>query len=68
MISKTNIKKCFVWSVVLNGTETWKLRLEDETRLKALEIWVCRGIKRITWMDGVNNEEVLTRIEEKGRF
>ena len=37
---KERIVKVLVWSVVLYGSETWKLRQEDIRSLEAFEMWM----------------------------
>ena len=39
--------KCFVWSVVLYGAETWTLRRNEQKQLEAFEIWVWRRMERV---------------------
>lgn len=39
---RKRLVKYFVWSVVLYSTETWSLRIKDERRLKAFEMWIWR--------------------------
>ena len=60
--------KCYVWSVLLYGCETWTLRSKDIKRLKAYEMWTWRRLERISWMDKVTNQEVLMRVGEKRRL
>ncbi|KAJ4450611.1 hypothetical protein ANN_02038 [Periplaneta americana] len=36
--TKERLVKCFVWSVALYGTETWKLRRSEEKRLESFEM------------------------------
>jgi hypothetical protein len=62
---KKRMVKVLIWPVVLYGSETWIL-LEDETRrLEALEMWLWRGLEKISWMDKIENKEVLKRVKEK---
>lgn len=56
--------KCYVWSVVLYGAETWTLRKKEERFLESFEMWVWRRLKGIKWSDKVRNEEVLRRVGE----
>ena len=37
--------KCFVWSVVLYGAETWTLRQNEQKRSEAFEIWILRRME-----------------------
>src|SRR5215813_4188104 len=60
--------KCYVWSVLLYGCETWTLRSKDIKKLKAFEMWTWRRLERISWMDKVTNQEVLVRVGEQRRL
>ncbi|KAI5718355.1 hypothetical protein M8J77_019970 [Diaphorina citri] len=57
--------KCYVWSVVLYGAETWTMRKKEEKYLESFEMWVWRRLEGIKWSDRVRNEEVLRRVDEK---
>ena len=48
---KKRMVKILIWSVVLYGCETWTLLDEDIDRLQALEMWLWRGIEKISWRD-----------------
>ena len=54
--------KCFVWSVLLYGCETWTLKKADEERLQAAEMWFWRRMLKISWTERKTNEEVLQRV------
>ena len=45
--------KCFVWSVALNGAETWTLRRNEQKQLGAFEMWIWRKMKRVKWTDKI---------------
>src|ERR1043165_1859263 len=62
---KKRLVKTLVWSVVLNGSETWTIRKEDIKRLEAWEMWIWRRMEKVSWTEHVTNEEVLQRVEEK---
>jgi len=36
----------------------------DRDRIEALEMWIWRRMKKISWMDKVTNEEVLKKVNE----
>ena len=59
--------KCFVWSVVLYGAETWTLRRNEQKQLEAFEMWVWRRMERGKWTDKIKNALVLERVG-KGRI
>ena len=45
--------KCFVWSVVLYGAETWTLRRNEQKQLEAFEMWVWRRMEHVKWTDKI---------------
>ena len=51
--------KCYVWSVLLFGCETWTIGKEDEQRIQAFEMWLYRRMLKIKWTEKKTNEEVL---------
>lgn len=53
--------KCYVWSVLLYGAETWTLKAASINRLEAFEMWCLRRMFRISWVQRVRNTEVLRR-------
>uniref|UniRef100_A0A8D8XRU9 Endonuclease-reverse transcriptase n=1 Tax=Cacopsylla melanoneura TaxID=428564 RepID=A0A8D8XRU9_9HEMI len=57
--------KCFIWSVVLYGSETWTMRKKEEKFLENFEMWLWRRIENIKWSDKIRNEEVLKRVGEE---
>lgn len=57
--------KCYIWSVVLYGSETWTMRKKEERYLESFEMWLWRRIENIIWSDKVRNEEVLRRVGEE---
>ena len=57
--------KVLVWPVVLYACESWTLLKDEIDRLQALEVWLWRGLEKISWMDKIHNEGVLARVEEE---
>ena len=62
---KKRMVKCYVWSTLLYGCETWTLTTELENKLKAFEMWIYRRMFRISYMDKITNDEVLQRAKAK---
>ena len=62
---KKRMIKCYVWSTLLYGCETWTLTVELEHKINAFEMWMYRRIFRISYMDRITNEEVLRRANTK---
>ena len=54
--------KCYVWSVLLYGAETWTISAVMKSRIEASEMWFYRRMLRISWVRRVTNEEVLRRV------
>ena len=63
--TKKRIIKCYVWSTLLYGCETWTVTQVHINKLQAFEMWVYRKMKRISWMDKITNDEVLRRVGAK---
>ena len=57
--------KCYIWSMVLYGAETWTLRAADQKCLECFEMWCWRRLEKISWADHVRNEKVLLRVNEQ---
>ena len=61
---RKKLVKCYVWSMVLYGAETWTLRVTDQKSLESSEMWCWRRTEKISWTDQVRNEEVLLSVNE----
>jgi DNA-binding protein YbaB len=61
---KKRMVKVLIWPVVLYGCETWTLRSDEIDKLQALEMWIWRRLERVSWMEKITNEEVLTMVNE----
>jgi hypothetical protein len=60
---RKKLVKCFIWSIALYGAETWTLREVSQKYLESFEMcW--RRMEKISWTDGVSNEEVLHTVKE----
>ena len=46
---------CYIWSIALYGSKTWKLRKVDQEYLESFEGWCWRRIEKISWNDRVGN-------------
>ena len=55
-------------SIALYGCETWTTGTKERRRLEALEMWCCRKLLKIKWIDKVSNDEILTRVGETRSF
>ena len=43
--------KTLVWTVLSYGAEAWTLQVRDERKITSMEMWLCRRMKRISWME-----------------
>src|SRR6266516_1143529 len=48
---KKRMIKVLVRPVVLYGCATWTLLQDEINRLQALEMWLWRGLEKISWVD-----------------
>src|SRR5215470_6270344 len=53
--------KCYVWSTLLYGCESWTLRKTDVNRIQAEEMWFWRRLLRVSWIERISNEIILER-------
>src|SRR5215469_10250829 len=54
--------KCYLWSTLLYGCESWTLRKIDVNRIQAAEMWFCRRLLRVSWIERISNEIILERM------
>ena len=59
---KKRLLKCYIWSVLTYGCESWTINKTMQKHLKAAEMWFYRRILRISWTERMTNEEVLRKM------
>ena len=59
---RLRVLKCYVWSTLLYGCETWTISGDMLKKLEAFETWLYRRMLRITWKDKITNVEVYRRM------
>jgi hypothetical protein len=57
--------RCYVWSIVLYGSDTWTLRKLEQKYLESFEMWCWRRMEKRKLSEKVTNE-VLECTKEKG--
>jgi len=62
---RKKLVKCYIWSIVLYGAETWTLRAVDQKHQESFEMWCWIRLEKISWTDRVRNEDVLIRVKEQ---
>lgn len=60
--------RCYIFSVLLYGCESWTLDPATERKLDAFEMYLYRRILRISWVQKITNEEVLSRMRKWREF
>ena len=64
-MNKWKLVRCYVWSIALDGLETWTLRKLEQKYLEGFKMWCWKRMEKIKWSGKDTNEEVLERIGEK---
>ena len=59
------IAKCYIWSTLLYGAETWTLTKVTSDKLEAFEKWLYRRKLRKSWKEYKTNGEVLHKMKTK---
>ena len=56
---RLRVLKCYVWSGLMYGCESWNISTEMQKRLEAAEMWFMRRMWRVAWTARRTNLEVL---------
>jgi hypothetical protein len=59
---RAKLVKCHIWSTALCGAETVGLPKVEQNYVGSFEMWCWRRMDKISWTDGVSNEEALRTI------
>lgn len=62
---RVRMVRCYIFSVLLYGCESWTLDISLEKKLDAFEMYIYRRILRISWVQRVSNVEVLNRMRKQ---
>ena len=65
---RLRVLKCYIWSTMLYGCETWTFSKGMMKSLEATEHWFLRRMLRIPWTDKVSTCEVFCRAGEGKGF
>ena len=63
--TKLNIYHATITSILLYGSETWKIYATERKKLNSFHPRCIRKMLGISWQDKVRNEEVLRRTGER---
>ena len=62
MTLRKRFVKCYIWSTLLYGCETWNIGCQTRMRLQAFEMEIWRYVLKVSWTQKITNEEILRRI------
>lgn len=62
--TKVRLLRCYVFSVLLYGAESWTLNETTTKKLNAFEMWLYRRILKIPWTAKISNIEVLRTMKK----
>ena len=62
---RSRIAKCYIWSTLLYGSETWTLTKVTSDKLAAFKMWLYRRRLRISWKEHKTNGEILYKMKSK---
>ncbi|CAG9835815.1 unnamed protein product [Diabrotica balteata] len=62
---KMILVRCYIFSILLYGVETWILNKSNTDKLEAFEMWIYRRILKIPWTDKITNSVVLRRMNKE---
>src|SRR5215469_15149200 len=54
--------RCYVWSTLVYGCESWTLRKTDVSKIQAAEMWFWRRLLKVSWIERISNEIILERM------
>lgn len=57
--------RCYVFTVLLYGIESWTLTEATTKKLEAFEMWIYRRMLKISWTARITNKEVLRRMKKE---
>jgi hypothetical protein len=65
---RLRVLDCYVYPVLMYGSEAWSITSDMKRRLESCEMWFLRRMMKISWTEKVCNEDVLTRAEVKRKL
>ena len=62
MPTKVRLVKAVVFSVVINGYESWTIKKTEHQRIDAFELWCWKRLLRVPWAVRRSNQSILKEI------
>ena len=63
--TKVHLVKAMVFSVVMNGCESWTIKKAEHRRIDAFELWCWRRLLRVSWTTRRSNQSILQEISSE---
>ena len=60
--TKVRLVKAIVFSVVMDGCESWTVKKAEHRRIDAFELWRWRRLLRVPWTERRSNQSILKEI------
>ena len=60
--TKVLLVKAMVFPVVMYGCESWTVKKAEQWRIDAFELWCCRRLLRVPWIERRTNQSILKEI------
>ena len=57
--TKVRLVKAMVFSVVMNGCDSWTVKKAEHRRIDAFELWCWRRLLRVPWTARRSNQSIL---------
>ena len=65
LLTKACLVKAMVFSVVLNGCESWTIKRAEHQRIHAFELWCWKKVLRVPWTARRSNQSILKEISPR---
>lgn len=63
---RRQLLKCYVWSIMRYGSETWTISVKVKKKIQAFEMWCYRRMLKISYQEKVTNAKVLEQMRMPG--
>ena len=60
--TKVRLVKAMVFPIVMYGCESWTIKIADNWRIDAFELWSLRRLLRVPWTAKRSNQSILKEI------
>ena len=60
--TKVHLVKAMVFPVVMYGCESWTIKIAEDQRIDAFELWCQRRLLRVPWTARRSSQSILTEV------